>query len=41
MMLDMSLSLDGFTADPNPSLEQPRGEGGDRLYEWRPPRNSP
>jgi dihydrofolate reductase len=28
------MSLDGFVAGPNPSLEQPLGEGGDRLHEW-------
>jgi len=31
---DISISLDGFVAGPNPSLEQPLGEGGDLLHEW-------
>ena len=29
-----SISLDGFTAGPNQSLENPIGEGGLRLHEW-------
>jgi dihydrofolate reductase len=33
-MLDISMSLDGFVAGPNASLEQPLGAGGDRLHEW-------
>jgi dihydrofolate reductase len=28
------MSLDGFVAGPNPSLERPLGDGGDRLHEW-------
>jgi dihydrofolate reductase len=32
--LDISTSLDGFVAGPNPSLELPLGEGGERLHEW-------
>jgi dihydrofolate reductase len=28
------MSLDGFVAGPNPSLEHPLGEGGERLHEW-------
>jgi dihydrofolate reductase len=31
---DISMSLDGFVAGPNPSLEHPLGEGGERLHEW-------
>jgi dihydrofolate reductase len=31
---DISVSLDGFVAGPNPSLEKPLGEGGDLLHEW-------
>lgn len=31
---EISLSLDGFVAGPRPSLEQPLGEGGERLHEW-------
>jgi dihydrofolate reductase len=30
----ISVSLDGFVAGPNPSLEQPLGEGGEKLHEW-------
>ena len=28
------MSLDGFVAGPNPSLQLPLGEGGERLHEW-------
>jgi dihydrofolate reductase len=31
---DISISLDGFVAGPNPSLEQPLGEGGEELHQW-------
>lgn len=31
---DISISLDGFVAGPNQTLEQPLGEGGERLHEW-------
>jgi dihydrofolate reductase len=31
---DISMSLDGFVAGPNPSLEEPLGAGGDLLHEW-------
>jgi dihydrofolate reductase len=31
---DISMSLDGFVAGPNPTLEQPLGEGGEQLHEW-------
>jgi dihydrofolate reductase len=34
LTLDISMSLDGFVAGPNQSLEQPLGEGGERLHEW-------
>ena len=34
LMLEITMSVDGFVAGPNPSLEQPLGEGGDRLHEW-------
>ncbi|HWM37973.1 MAG TPA: dihydrofolate reductase family protein [Streptomyces sp.] len=30
----LSVSLDGFVAGPNQSLENPLGEGGERLHEW-------
>jgi dihydrofolate reductase len=34
LTFDISMSLDGFIAGPNPSLEQPLGEGGEELHEW-------
>jgi dihydrofolate reductase len=34
LVLDISMSLDGFVAGPNQTLEQPLGEGGERLHEW-------
>ena len=34
VVLDISVSLDGFVAGPNPSLEHPLGEGGEQLHEW-------
>jgi dihydrofolate reductase len=30
----ISMSLDGFVAGPNQSLEHPLGIGGDRLHDW-------
>jgi dihydrofolate reductase len=30
----ISVSLDGFVAGPNQSLENPLGEGGESLHEW-------
>jgi len=30
----ISISLDGFVAGPNQSLDEPLGEGGTRLHEW-------
>ena len=30
----VSMSLDGFVAGPNQSMENPVGEGGLRLHEW-------
>ena len=30
----LAISLDGFVAGPNQSLENPLGEGGMRLHEW-------
>jgi dihydrofolate reductase len=34
LRLDITMSLDGFVAGPNQTLEQPLGEGGERLHEW-------
>ncbi len=31
---DISVSLDGFVAGPNPSLDDPLGVGGEQLHEW-------
>jgi len=31
---DISTSLDGFVAGPDPSLEDPLGKGGEQLHEW-------
>jgi dihydrofolate reductase len=30
----ISISLDGFAAGPNQSVDDPLGEGGERLHEW-------
>jgi dihydrofolate reductase len=32
--LDISMSLDGFVAGPNQTLEEPLGAGGEQLHEW-------
>ena len=32
--LNISISLDGFVAGPNPTLEEPLGHGGEQLHEW-------
>jgi dihydrofolate reductase len=34
LIVDISMSLDGFVAGPNQTLDQPLGEGGDGLHEW-------
>jgi dihydrofolate reductase len=31
---DLTVSVDGFVAGPRQSLEQPIGEGGERLHRW-------
>jgi dihydrofolate reductase len=31
---DISMSLDGYVAGPDPDLEQPLGAGGEALHEW-------
>src|SRR3954468_5336662 len=31
---DLSVSLDGFVAGPNPSMQDPLGIGGMQLHEW-------
>jgi dihydrofolate reductase len=32
--LNITMSLDGFVAGPNPTLDEPLGEGGEELHEW-------
>ena len=34
LTVDISSSLDGYVAGPDPSLEDPLGVGGERLHEW-------
>jgi dihydrofolate reductase len=34
VICDISMSLDGFVAGPNRTLEQPLGDGGEGLHEW-------
>jgi dihydrofolate reductase len=34
VLVDISVSLDGYVAGPNPSLEDPLGENGESLHEW-------
>jgi dihydrofolate reductase len=34
LFLDISVSIDGFVAGPNPTLEEPLGEEGERLHDW-------
>ena len=32
--IDISVSLDGFVAGPNPTMEEPLGAGGEQLHDW-------
>ena len=34
VVLDVSMSLDGFTAGPNVRETEPMGDGGERLHAW-------
>jgi len=34
VVVDISISLDGYVAGPNPSLDDPLGRGGEGLHEW-------
>jgi dihydrofolate reductase len=34
VFFDISTSVDGFVAGPEPTLEEPLGRGGERLHEW-------
>jgi dihydrofolate reductase len=34
VVLDVAMSLDGFTTGPNVRQDEPMGDGGERLHEW-------
>jgi dihydrofolate reductase len=34
VILDISMSLDGYVSAPNPTPDEPLGVGGERLHEW-------
>jgi dihydrofolate reductase len=34
LTLDISMSLDGFIAGPNQTLDEPLGKGGEQLHQW-------
>ena len=34
LTLNITMSLDGFIAGPNQTLDEPLGERGERLHEW-------
>ena len=34
IVLSMSMSLDGFVTGPNATIENPLGDGGERLHDW-------
>ncbi|MDP9228587.1 MAG: dihydrofolate reductase family protein [Actinomycetota bacterium] len=34
LRFNISISLDGYTAGPNPTVDDPLGEGGMQLHEW-------
>jgi dihydrofolate reductase len=34
VIFDISMSLDGFVAGPDATLEEPLGKGGEQLHEW-------
>jgi dihydrofolate reductase len=34
VVAEITSSLDGYVAGPNPTLEHPLGEGGEELHEW-------
>jgi dihydrofolate reductase len=33
-ILDISMSLDGFVAGPNVSIDNPMGDGGEHIHDW-------
>ena len=37
LKLDISMSLDGYVAGPNQTLEEALGEGGEQLHDWALP----
>lgn len=39
-VLDMSISLDGFVAGPNETIDNGLGDGGQRLHDWAMPRDA-
>src|SRR3954451_13257040 len=34
LILDISMSVDGFVAGPDPDMDDPLGRGGEQLHEW-------
>ena len=34
LILDITMSLDGYVTGPDPTLEEPLGRGGEELHEW-------
>jgi dihydrofolate reductase len=34
VVLEISMSLDGFVAGPNVSIDNPMGDGGERIHDW-------
>src|SRR4051794_12487198 len=34
LTFDITMSLDGYIAGPNADLEEPLGQGGERIHEW-------
>lgn len=34
LRFQIAMSLDGFIAGPNPTMDEPLGEGGEQLHEW-------
>jgi hypothetical protein len=34
LRLNVTMSLNGYVAGPNQSVENPLGEGGEQLHEW-------
>ncbi len=34
VLFNISVSLDGYVAGPNPTLDEPLGAGGERLHDW-------